>query len=174
MQATQGLTQLPLETKPRRGLNLEIRIGSAWYQLTDTLNRRLAGGCLRQKKKLLTDGGGMGESRVCCQGEDAVGHQSQRCAVFGIRIGNTAWEVPITRKDFHAESLVMGQLNGRMPQCQGVTSLSNHIQGREMAPSPSFPIEGSPLSSPCRHLRHTQPESHRKPFLGDAADQGWD
>lgn len=32
-----------------------------------------------------------------------------------------------------------------MPQCQGVTSLSNHVQGREMAPSsPPPPVDGVP------------------------------
>lgn len=38
----------------------------------------------------------------------------------------------------------MGQLNGRMFQCQGVTSLSNHDQ-RQTVPNPSLPIGEEPL-----------------------------
>ena len=72
------------------------------------------GKCLEARKRLLATAEGIWGSRVHCQGEDALGHQSQRCSrAFGTRDGNTAWEVPIIRKDLCAESLVVGQLESK-------------------------------------------------------------
>lgn len=68
--------------------------------------------------------------RLLAMGKEFGDHASHGARDVVQSMGSE-WEVPMIRKDLHAESLVMGQLNGRMCQCQGVTSLSNHVQKRE-------------------------------------------